>query len=74
MCWQNSNAAKNSDGSTVNLYISVQARLVAHLFRERDQYVLQYEPAVVPADFVSLTMPVQASSLWLGGTIRRSER
>ena len=38
--------------------------MVAHLFRERDQYVLQYEPAVVPADFVSLTMPVQASP-WL---------
>jgi serine/threonine-protein kinase HipA len=38
--------------------------LVAHLFRERDQYVLQYDPAVVPADFVSLTMPVQASP-WL---------
>jgi serine/threonine-protein kinase HipA len=48
----------------VKLSISVQARLVAHLFRERDQYVLQYEPAVVPADFVSLTMPVQASP-WL---------
>lgn len=38
--------------------------MVAHLFRERDQYVLQYDPAVVPADFVSLTMPVQASP-WL---------
>lgn len=38
--------------------------MVAHLFRERDQYVLQYEPAVVPANFVSLTMPVQASP-WL---------
>jgi serine/threonine-protein kinase HipA len=48
----------------VNLSISVQACLVAHLFRERDQYVLQYDPAVVPADFVSLTMPVQASP-WL---------
>ena len=48
----------------MNLSISVQARLVAHLFRERDQYVLQYDPAVVPADFVSLTMPVQASP-WL---------
>ena len=38
--------------------------MVAHLFRERDQYVLQYDPAVVPTDFVSLTMPVQASP-WL---------
>ena len=38
--------------------------MVAHLFRERDQYVLQYQPAVSPEDFVSLTMPVQASP-WL---------
>jgi serine/threonine-protein kinase HipA len=38
--------------------------LVAHLFREHDQYVLQYEPGVARADFVSLTMPVQASP-WL---------
>lgn len=38
--------------------------MVARLFRERDQYVLQYDPVVVPADFVSLTMPVQASP-WL---------
>ena len=48
----------------MNLSVSVKARLVAHLFRERDQYVLQYQPAVSPEDFVSLTMPVQASP-WL---------
>lgn len=42
----------------------VQGRLVAHLFRERDQYVLQYESVAASADFVSLTMPVQASP-WL---------
>ncbi|HVW68789.1 MAG TPA: HipA N-terminal domain-containing protein, partial [Steroidobacteraceae bacterium] len=46
------------------LSVFVQGRWVAHLFRERDQYVLQYESAVAPADFVSLTMPVQASP-WL---------
>ena len=48
----------------MKLSVFVAGRWVAHLFRERDQYVLQYEPAVVPADFVSLTMPVQASP-WL---------
>lgn len=48
----------------MELSVLVQARPVAHLFRERDQYVLQYEPGVAPADFVSLTMPVQASP-WL---------
>jgi len=48
----------------MKLSVFVQGRLVAHLFRERDQYVLQYEPGAAPADFVSLTMPVQASP-WL---------
>lgn len=45
----------------MKLSVDVQGRLVAHLFRERDQYVLQYQPVVASADFVSLTMPVQAS-------------
>jgi serine/threonine-protein kinase HipA len=45
----------------MQLSVFVRGRLTAHLFRERDRYVLQYEPAVLPADFVSLTMPVQAS-------------
>jgi serine/threonine-protein kinase HipA len=48
----------------MELSVFVQGRRVARLFRERDQYVLQYEPEVAPADFVSLTMPVQASP-WL---------
>ena len=48
----------------MELSVLVQGRLVAHLFRERDQYVLQYGPGVAPTDFVSLTMPVQASP-WL---------
>ena len=48
----------------MNLSVFVQGRRVAHLFRERDQYVLQYESGVASADFVSLTMPVQASP-WL---------
>ena len=48
----------------MELAVFVQSRLVAHLFRERDQYVSQYVSGVTPADFVSLTMPVQASP-WL---------
>lgn len=44
----------------MELSVLVQGRLVARLFRERDQYVLQYEHRVASADFVSLTMPVQA--------------
>jgi serine/threonine-protein kinase HipA len=48
----------------VDLAVFVQGRRVARLFRERDQYVFQYEPAVASGDFVSLTMPVQASP-WL---------
>jgi serine/threonine-protein kinase HipA len=48
----------------MELSVLVQGRSVARLFRERDQYVLQYEPRVAATDFVSLTMPVQASP-WL---------
>lgn len=48
----------------MELSVSVRGRWVARLFRERDQYVLQYEPGAALADFVSLTMPVQASP-WL---------
>src|SRR6185312_800240 len=63
-CSPSSNVAKIAESSTMNLSVLVQGRPVAHLFRERDQYVLQYEPGAAPADFVSLTMPVQASP-WL---------
>src|SRR5487761_55018 len=45
----------------MELSVFVQGRLAANLFRERDQYVLHYERHVAAADFVSLTMPVQAS-------------
>lgn len=48
----------------MELSVFVEGRWVARLFRERDQYVLQYEPRVARSDFVSLTMPVQASP-WL---------
>ncbi len=45
----------------MELSVLVRGRMVARLFRERDQYVLQYEPRVATSDFASLTMPVQAS-------------
>ena len=48
----------------MNLSVLVRGRPVAQLFRERDQYVLQYDSGIPTADFVSLTMPVQASP-WL---------
>jgi serine/threonine-protein kinase HipA len=64
MCSPSSSVVKTAEIPTLRLSVFVQGRLVAHLFRERDQYVLQYEPAVASADFVSLTMPVQASP-WL---------
>lgn len=41
------------------LDIYVSSRLVAKLYRERDEYVLKYIPGVLPEDFVSLTMPVR---------------
>jgi serine/threonine-protein kinase HipA len=48
----------------MDLAVLAQGRHVAHLFRERDQYVLQYDSGIAATDFVSLTMPVQASP-WL---------
>ena len=53
-----------NDTERLKLSVLVKGRPVAHVFRERDQYVLQYDAAVDPADFVSLTMPVQATP-WL---------
>ena len=43
----------------MKLDVQVQGRKVATLFRERDDYVLQYEPDAAASDFVSLTMPVR---------------
>ncbi|WP_345790641.1 type II toxin-antitoxin system HipA family toxin [Brenneria salicis] len=37
----------------------VCGRTVANLYRERDEYVLEYLPGTAPADFISLTMPVR---------------
>jgi serine/threonine-protein kinase HipA len=43
----------------MRLDVQVQGRKVAVLFRERDDYVLQYERDATPNDFISLTMPVR---------------
>ncbi|MDE2249554.1 MAG: type II toxin-antitoxin system HipA family toxin [Xanthomonadaceae bacterium] len=43
----------------MRLDVQLQGRKVAQLYRERDEYVLQYDPGVSSADFVSLTMPVR---------------
>jgi len=44
----------------MKLDVHVCERTVAELYRERDEYVLNYLPDTGPADFVSLTMPVRA--------------
>jgi len=41
------------------LEVRVRGRGVAHLYRERDEYVLKYLPQASEAEFVSLTMPVR---------------
>lgn len=43
----------------MRLDVQVKGKLVAQLYRERDEYVLKYLPNANPADFVSLTMPVR---------------
>lgn len=41
------------------LDVHVSGRLVAKLYRERDEYVLRYLPETAAADFVSLALPVR---------------
>lgn len=41
------------------LDVHVSAKLVAKLYRERDEYLLKYLPGTAQEDFVSLTMPVR---------------
>lgn len=43
----------------MKLDVQVQAKKVASLFRDRDDYVLLYDRDAKPGDFVSLTMPVR---------------
>lgn len=43
----------------MKLDVQVSGRLVAKLYRERDEYVLKYLPEAATADFISLTMPVR---------------
>lgn len=44
----------------MKLDVRVSERVVAKLYRERDEYVLSYLPDTSASDFVSLTMPVRA--------------
>jgi len=44
----------------MKLDVRVSGRVVAKLYRERDEYVLSYLPDTNASDFVSLTMPVRA--------------
>ena len=43
----------------MRLDVQVSGRVVARLYRERDEYVLAYLPGTAPSDFVSLAMPVR---------------
>jgi serine/threonine-protein kinase HipA len=43
----------------VGLDVQVCGRLVAQLYRERDEYALKYLSGAAEADFVSLAMPVR---------------
>lgn len=41
------------------LDIHVRSRLVAKLYRERDEYLLKSPQGAAPEDFISLAMPGQ---------------
>lgn len=43
----------------MRLDVQIAGRVVARLYRERDEYVLAYLPGTAPSDFVSLAMPVR---------------
>lgn len=43
----------------MKLDVQVRRKIVASLYRERDEYVLRYLPGVKESEFVSLTMPVR---------------
>lgn len=43
----------------MRLDVQVSGRMVARLYRERDEYVLAYLPGTAPDDFISLAMPVR---------------
>jgi serine/threonine-protein kinase HipA len=46
----------------VRLDVHVRGKVVAKLYRERDEYVLSYLPETDQSEFVSLTMPVRAEA------------
>ena len=43
----------------MRLDVRVRGRRVAKLYRERDEYILKYDVGTLPADFISLAMPVR---------------
>jgi len=47
--------------NTLSLDVQVKGKTVAHLYRERDEYILRYDANAQIEDFVSLTMPVRAA-------------
>lgn len=46
----------------MRLDVRVRGKVVAKLYRERDEYVLSYLPETDQSEFVSLTMPVRAEA------------
>ncbi|HDO7716585.1 TPA: HipA N-terminal domain-containing protein, partial [Yersinia enterocolitica] len=43
----------------MKLDVQISGQNVAKLFRERDEYLLQYLPGISENNFISLTMPVR---------------
>ena len=43
----------------MKLDVQVRGKTVAQLYRDRDEYLLNYLPGTETDDFVSLTMPVR---------------
>lgn len=43
----------------MRLHVYVKGKLVAHLYRQADEYALRYTGDATTDDFVSLTMPVR---------------
>uniref|UniRef100_UPI0021BD1EF2 HipA N-terminal domain-containing protein n=1 Tax=Yersinia mollaretii TaxID=33060 RepID=UPI0021BD1EF2 len=43
----------------MKLDVQISGKNVAKLFRERDEYLLQYLPGISENNFISLTMPVR---------------
>ncbi|WP_321951321.1 type II toxin-antitoxin system HipA family toxin [Paraburkholderia bannensis] len=46
----------------MRLHVHVKGKLVAHLYREADDYAMRYVADTIADDFVSLTMPVRGDA------------